>query len=639
MASDFPGFISWDGEETRDAGYCLFGASINGARPESRNLIQRPEIRTGHMLDLLLTVAEANKKAPHIAYSFDYDVNNIIREFTWPQLITLRIKGHVKWGEYTIEHIPHKIFSVQGYGVSVRIDDIFSYFRSRYDKALDKYKAGTPDIRKAITAGKDNRSEFYYADIHDIRKYWSLELETMCELMTGIRKMAHSAGFTNVTQWHGPGALAAYSLKQNNAKKVMRKSPPQILNAALSAYSGGWFERFRFGFWNGPAYTADINSAYVYAMSLLPNLARGHWSYHRSGLDDLAKSCRFGVFHIEWQASENAYMRACHGAPFPLFHRDSDGTVKRPLSSDVWLWNPESANCSATPFAKLTEAWIFEPEDPDEYPFAWVADMFANRLALQAIGNSAEKILKWAMASYYGRLAQRTGWNEETKSPPQFHQIEFAGWITSWCRAAMYQVGLDIGMRGGLVSIDTDGLISTVPFSSLPRGIGNELGRWKVESFDRLIYIQNGLYWLHCQGCDDHDEPGWHDPKLRGIPRTKLEPEVAMEALRGDGKITLMRHSFRGYGAALQGKRDQWRTWVDDPVSVSALTAGSRVHAPDLCGACKAGRGFDETLHDLMLVPNRNRLSRPHTLPWMDGTDSDAQLAARLAKEAVTETR
>jgi hypothetical protein len=623
-------FTAWDGEETRDAGYCLFGASVDGAAPDASTTLQRPHLRSADMLDLLLEVASANPGAYHVAYSFDYDVNWFLRDFSWPELITLRIKGAVNWNGYRIEHIPHKIFKVECDGFRVRVDDIFSFFRTRYDKALQKYEISEPWIREQITRGKDNRADFRYADIPEIREYWSLELTTMCQLMDQIETMARKAGFTRLKQWHGPGALAAYSLREHKTEQHMKASPAPVLRAALRGYAGGWFERFQCGYHTGWVGTADINSAYVYAMSLLPDLAQGHWSYTSGSAVPDPKSTRFGLFHVKWRADYAAYMRACHGVPFPLFHRDNDGSIRRPLISDVWVWNPEAANCVATGYAEITEAWVLE--DDGTYPFAWVADMYRTRLDMQRRGDPAEKILKWAMASYYGRFAQRTGWDKEKHPrPPRFHQIEYAGWITSWCRAAIYRAALDVGIRGGLVSVDTDGIISTVPFGDLDRGIGDGLGQWKTEEYDALIYIQNGVYWLRKDGV-------WEDPKLRGIPHVRMSPDVGLAGLRGDGTICLDRHGFVGYGLALGGRRDEWRSWSDSPLRVSAVSAGSRVHTPRSCRACKRGQRLDEALHDLMLVPNRDPVSKPHRLPWIDGDSKDGRLSALLAREQMLQS-
>jgi len=602
-------FCFWDGEEVKDGGYCLFGASVGGARPDATTYILGKHLRTTDMLELLLDVAEACKSASHVAFAFDYDVNYILNALDWSYLSTLHGTGRVEWGEYVIEHIPHKIFKVKRGDRSIRIDDVFSYFRCRYDKALRKYNVGGPAEIDEIAAGKDKRADFWWKDINEIRRYWGTEVSLGCDLMEKIRAMSHRAGY-HVKAWYGPGALAAYSLTEHKTTDLMKPSPPRVHGAALSAYAGGWFERYRMGVHDGPVFTWDINSAYVYAMSLLPDLSTGHWEHVIFPDKEVARSVRFGLFRVAWKPDFNAYMRACHGVPLPLFHRDSNGSIHRPTGpTDVWLWNPEAANASATPYAKLMEGWIYHDDGTE--PFKWVDDMYTLRLALQAENDPSEKILKWAMASYYGRLAQRAGWNERTNRIPRFHQIEWAGWITSKCRAMVFQAAFQAGCDGGLVSVDTDGIISTCPITDLPNGLGNQLGRWKAETYDGLIYLQNGVYWLQRDG-------KWEDPKLRGIPRTRLSPEIGLEALRNGGLMTLSRRTFTGYGAALQGRRGDWLTWGDHDLKISAQQAGSRIHVPQVCRTCLGGvTGLDVALHDLAVMPARGSFSTPHKLPWL----------------------
>ncbi len=49
----------------------------------------------------------------------------------------------------------------------------------------------------------------------------------------------------------------------------------EIKLAAQYAYFGGRFETFKIGRYKGPVYSLDINSAYPFAISQLPNLNAG----------------------------------------------------------------------------------------------------------------------------------------------------------------------------------------------------------------------------------------------------------------------------------------------------------------------------------------------------------------------------
>lgn len=607
-------FISWDGEETRDAGYCLFG---NSAGME----ICHPQLSTKEMLELIFETGKKHPNSFHVAFSFYYDVNQIIKDVDRLHVGVLHRLKHVTWGGYLIEYIPHKIFTVSklddvsGKRVKVRIDDVFSFFRTRYDKALVKYGIGTEEERRIVTEGKDQRDDFWWRDIEEITQYWRMELRLMVDLMDTIRKDANNAGFF-IGQWHGPGAFASYALRKHGMGDHKRVTPEEILPAVRTAFAGGWFERFKAGVHDGPVYTADINSAYAYAASLLPSLAAGKW---RPMLDmdeerRLVGSHRLALYRVRYVNTFSTYLASCHGIPLPLFMRQRNGDITRPFMVDGWYHAAEARLVRDHPNAEFLEGWVFE--DDGSYPFRWLAEYYDERLRMQDEGNPAEKILKWVLASVFGRTAQRVGWNERDCLPPAWHQLEWSGWITSFTREMMFGAASSVAERGGLVSIDTDGVTSTVPFPELPGGEGSGIGQWKLEAFKGLVYVQNGIYWLKGDGGE------WIEPKLRGIPKHKIEGmrDLVLQAMDGDGVVEFSKRNFFGYGIALQGGRegwDKWRSWIDMPHKLEINHSGGRQHVKKLCRSCRAGYRMTDCLHDLALVMSRDVVSAPHELPWL----------------------
>ena len=612
-------FISWDGEAI-DNDYCLFGNS-KGV------FIRKRDIRTQDMLDLIMETDKRYPKSFHIGFAFDYDVNNILKDLSFVHLAVLKRQGFVRWRGFEIHHIPSKIFKVKKLNAkgktiqTVRIDDVFSYFRGRYDKVLDKYNIGTEEERRTITEGKDSRSQFTWEQIDEIQTYWALELQLMTKLMDQLREDFNAAGFY-IGQWHGPGALAAFALKTQGVGKHKKVTPDEILEPVRTAYSGGWFERFKAGMHDGPIYTADINSAYAYAFSQLPSLSSGDGSYGNWVHVDypersMARTVRFGVFRVRYRSTEAAMSRyfatSLLGIPLPLFQRDSKGTVTHPIKTDGWYWNPEAQWAVDDPDAEFVEAWILQ--DDGSKPFEWVSDMYDERLDMIAHDNPAEKALKMTMASLYGRIAQRAGWRR-TKAAPQWHQLEWAGWVTSWCRSMIYEAALPVSRENGLVSIDTDGIISTVPFAPLRHGISNALGAWKVEEYSGLMYFQNGIYWLRNMVGD------WEPPKMRGIPHRKMDASIGVEALKGNGKIHIEKDNFVGYGAALHGRRDEWLTWQPSPLDIDISKAGTRQHSERFCRACRSGyTSWGDCLHNLSLLFSTEYESQMHRLPWLETED------------------
>jgi hypothetical protein len=624
-------FIGWDGEACIDAGYCLLGAS-SGERLRGKYL------STTAMLDFILETGNKHKRAFHVAFAFDYDVNNILKDVPWTTLIMLKERGRAKWREYHLEHIPGKVFCVRKNGVrGVRIEDIFSYFRSPYctasaenPGALDKYNIGSLAERVAIASDKSRRGDFQWKDIEKINHYMGLELQCMPPLMDKIREACNAAGMY-IGQWYGPGALAKYELYKHGINRHMSESPPNMSLAVRTAYAGGWFERFQAGMYLGPVYTADLNSAYAWAMTQMPSLSSGEWHHVRGErARDYARAGQFGVYRIRFGTDTARafadYMGSSRGNPLPLFQRSGNGNISRPVRTDGWWWTYEASQVMRLSNCDFLEAWVFD--DNGERPFEWVEDMYNMRLILQQAGDPAQLALKWALASMYGTLAQRAGWDRKLRSAPRWHQLEWAGAITSVCRSLILSAAASVARNGGLVSIDTDGIISTQSFSHLPHGEGDRLGQWKVEEYSGIIYIQNGIYWLR-------DMSGnWQPPKTRGIPRSQIaDVEIAMDALRAGGKFKLTRHNFVGYGASIHRKdRSIWRTWVDSDYEIDLNYTGSRQHVKKMCRACNKGQTLLESLHDLTMVPPKDSESAPHKLPWLEDND-DAALVERLRHE------
>src|SRR5579872_6437570 len=99
MESERP-FIAWDGEGVHGNGdyhpYSLFGAST-GER------IKYQDLSTLDCLSLIIDVERSNRKAIHVGYSFGYDVNMIIKDLPFRQLVLLHTTGACYWKGFNLE--------------------------------------------------------------------------------------------------------------------------------------------------------------------------------------------------------------------------------------------------------------------------------------------------------------------------------------------------------------------------------------------------------------------------------------------------------------------------------------------------------------------------------------------------------
>lgn len=630
-------FVGWDGEGynayavdscgncTIEHRYMLFGCS-------SGYYESGIDLGTRTCLDLILYTEEQNPDVFHVGFSFEYDVNMILRDLEWRYLAVLCDTGQVNWKGYRIKHIPHKLFSVSKNGISATIFDVFGFFHTSYMQSLIKFNIGTSAQRSRIQAGKNRRSKFTYSEIKAVTEYWSVEISLLPSLMDSLREACYDAGFY-ITQWHGPGALASFALRKYGIQryKPHKRTPKAVFGASRFAYAGGRFQAWQCGLFTGSIYTADINSAYAYACSLLPRLDCGEWKHsHNPSVRKASDVRHFALYRISFDARKMEPAARASGIPFPLFHRDTDGSLTWPARTEGWFWSPEAALVAGSKHATFLESWEFL--DNGERPFSFVQGAYDRRLQLQDVGNPAEKAYKWFLASIYGQLAQRVGWNRHTRNAPRSHCLEWAGFITSYCRAYVYRAAVDVARRGGLISIDTDGVSSTVPFDPdiLPGRIGTGLGEWKLESYSGLLYWQNGIYWLRRMDGE------WLSSKARGVPRGHIDRDAAIASFRQrfgnnsvrngmDGSnpsIALTRSRFIGYRQAMQHRFTTWRAWINEPVGIEFGGSGKGRHIPSLCASCTDARSNDNPgvlmgSHTIIHFPPDHVVSMPHNLPWL----------------------
>lgn len=635
-------FVAWDGEgwtEHTDplcAGnrgrsclryncvhhYCLFGSSKGMSKAGD-------SLSTRECLDLILHTGRKYPRAIHIGFAFQYDVNMILRDLSPKHMQLLKENTFVTWRGYRIEHIPKKWITVSKGGISVRIQDVFSFFACSFVKALKGWNVGTPEEITDIESGKGSRDSFRLDQVDEfIRPYWLKELELLVLLGNRLREILYSADI-KISQWFGPGNIASFLYQKHSMKKLMNQELPRdVRNAAQYAYAGGRFEGFRAGLHNGPIYSADINSAYPYVLSRMPNLQTGLWHRSTDDADLSTVRTRIGLYRIHFEFSRAMTRKARNeGFPLPVFNRRKSGQVWYPERSECWYHASEfqllldiHAESGGKAFSvfDVKEAWIYE--DDGTSPFQWVSEMYDQRREWKDAGNPAERALKLGLNSLYGKLAQRIG--SKDGKPPQWHQLEYAGAITAGCRSMLYRATLDHWET--IVGVETDGIYSTAPFGELQNGTGLALGQWETQTYEGMLFLQNGVYWLRGEDGD------WLPPKSRGIPQTHLGIDAALSSLDRGISLKASQQYFIGYGTALH--RDPvsmrgWRQWRTGNKEFVFGGNGKRFHNPDTCAACATGIPLDGGLHTLSLrLPEPGPLafkSAKHYLPWADNETYD----------------
>lgn len=545
----------------------------------------------------MVDVAAKHKYGINVIYGGSYDANMMLRDVSVPKLMDLNKHGTCRWKNWRISLINRKEFTVTDISKERRntckLWDVIGFFQCGFEKAIGDWL----DVKDTtIAKGKRARSVFDRQQLDFIIDYCRKELLYFEALMQRLWHALESVGI-KLNRWDGAGAAAQSVLQRSGVaqhKGTEAQNEAHYTQARI-AYAGGRFELVAPGDYLQPCYNYDINSAYPYAMTLLP-------SFH--GLRECRKkSCKYGPYDLLKIHYEGDYDVTFH----PYHHRHDHFAVSYPLHTVGWHYAVEWTACGERGEVLAHLHW----DDDGTRPFSWVSELFDYRLELKQKGDKAEKAVKLAINSLYGKTVQQRGW-QPGKKRPMFHQLYWGGWITAYCRSMMYSAMNQ--HPESVIAVETDGIFCTHP---LDLDTGDGLGQWGVTEYKELTYVQSGMYFgIESDGTDV--------TKYRGLDRGTLTRE---KVLRGWEKMQSettprkrVRHvqapstRFRTLGTSLVGARiDNWRQWVTEPKKIDLLPTGKRLHSP----ACKEpwGRG---THHQTICVQPADIISHPYNVLWAD---------------------
>lgn len=612
-------FVGWDGEGvTRKNGrhdYVLF-ANSDGERISSLS-----HLSTYQIFEFIDSVADPD--AINVIYGAGYDWNMWLKDIRRPQLEELYSTGQVRWNKYILRWQQGKAFSITirekgEKSRTIQFYDVFSFFQRSFVAACDEYLGSNflPEEREMITANKMLRSGFRAEDIAEIITYNNAELKYLVMLANELRERLARVGLFPA-RWDGPGAIAVALFKREGIKDHLnREFPEEVLSAAQYAYFGGRFEVVRHGHSNNPVYEYDINSAYPWALQDVPSLAGGVWEHVE--MPDRIED--FALYRVQWNGTG-----VDPTLPQPLPMRSDKGIISFPMHAHGWYWGPEvraaKQYAGATGFytragntagtLTIHEGYVFQPAT-DEKPFAFIAPLYTERKRLKAAGDGAHVGIKLGLNSMYGKLAQQVGWRRDVETGeviiPPYHQIEWAGYTTSRCRAAILELAMSGNLRD-VIAFETDAMFTTTLIPSARMGSG--LGEWEYVGFRNMTYVQSGTYFAD-------SEEGKPIDKTRGVDRGNLTRAQVLEALDlGLPSVPSRLTRFMTLGISLKQNFDNWTRWVTGAKEIQLSPNGKRKHLPGAC--CYKHSGREPEWHDT--IPQRSTpddFCAKHAIEWND---------------------
>lgn len=650
--------IAWDMEGMNLSGDnkpqhpVIFGSSVGVSSP----LVSR-RLSSMEMLNHIIDTGQEHPHAIHVGYGFRYDSNMMLQDFNQKLIERLWNDGHARFrdtdgSQWSLHWIPGKMFTItkrinaKGHSktdkTTVRIFDYSSFFGgSVFLKACEQIlrKELTDDDREVIEHGKAARGAQGWDELDDVLYYWRREIVLIARVFEKFRNVMYQAGFA-LKDWYGPGALANYINAVHKIRPHLAAAqttstfmPEAVHEASKIAFSGGRFELFQGGRVQGPLYSIDINSAYPYALTLVPSLDpnNGEWRHVSSP----STTVRFGLYRISFKAPR---AKAFEKRPMPLFWRSPDGLISYPNHVHGWYYSPEARMVMGMDGVTVHEGWEWHTH-VEVFPWKFLNEMYQTR---QRLGkqNLLSMPFKLGPNSLYGKYAQTVGWNQKENLPPKSHALPVAGWVTSYCRSMLWSIIRQIPDK--VIAVETDSVFTTVDPRTLKLTLGDGLGEWGMTEYDELMYLQSGMYHYKQNG-------EWVGVRSRGMSRAEYPPDRAADYLQSlqPGEqwepLTLTtKPKFIGAGAAINSAapfKVRHCAWLPQTREMTFGDTGKRRHIQAACEACCDNHTPYDQPHRLVInsISDGTTLSFPRRLPW-EQAHTDVIEAIRLAEETESDT-
>lgn len=417
-------------------------------------------------------------------YNLGYDAEcilkllpkEILRSYKWKKELRFQYNG------YKIHYIDRRKLTISKGHHSVNCYDIAQYYENK--PLLDAY---SENIRKPLEPAyltmKEKRSSlslyYYFRHKNQIRDYCIQDCILTRDLAKNWIETFHKVFGFYPANWISAGYLAEKVLINNNIPiPLFNETEYAIQELARKAFYGGRFELIQRGF-IGECYLYDINSAYPYALTTIPDILDGRWIRTNKVLPD----AKIGFFSVLVNVSENVKI-----APFPF--RKKNGTICYPsgrFKTFVTLDEIKSINDPRISY-KILESYQFIPNKNCRYPFKdFIESMYQKRLKLKQDNNQLQQPIKIILNSIYGKTAQRTN-----QTMGNLFNPVIASYITGFVRAQLYRFVMEHNLENETVAFATDSIACRKKIYGLD---SLKLGKMKLDKsgFD-VIFLSNGFY-------------------------------------------------------------------------------------------------------------------------------------------------
>lgn len=394
--------------------------------------------------------------------------------------------------DYEIYILPRKILSIKRKNRTYNYYDIAQFYETSLKKAAEKYLPirKEPDFLDRKSIG----SSAAYWDINykPIVKYCIQDSLVCKELAQLVDDTIFNCSDMNVKKYMSVASVGKQYFRKNCDFWNLKNVPIGALTAAYFCYSGGWFEMFKKGHFEGEIVDSDINSAYPYAIKNFPDIESGTWERTKQYNDNAL----LGYYNVVVNIPPDTYI-----PPIPM--RFKNGRIIHPTGEfRTGLTSQEINAYQDDVDIRVLYGWEYYTAKPT-YPFRDEINKLYN--LKNELSNRGEKdrfeysLYKKLMNSFYGNTFQKNPIPEHKRGekgnfPGNTHKAGvlfnpiMASFITASCRVQIWNAIKN--KQDQIISIATDGIKS---IGGLSLENSNKLGGWEVQKGKDFLSFQPGI--------------------------------------------------------------------------------------------------------------------------------------------------
>lgn len=529
-------------------------------------------------------------------YNLGYDAECILKLLPEEILRSYRWKKELKffYKEYKIQYFDRKKLTISKGHHSVNCYDIMQYYEN---KQLPE--AYTESIKKpldpAYLAMKEKRASFsrYYYSRHknEVRKYCIEDCILTKELAENWVKTFYDVFGFYPANWISSGYLAEKVLINNGINiPLFNETPYEVQELARHSFYGGRFELIQRGY-IGYCCLYDINSAYPYALTTLPDITNGKWISSKK----INPKAKLGFFYILADVSDTVKI-----APFPFIKKNRTICYPcQPFKTYVTLDELNAVKGDSGINYTILESYQFIPNKNCGYPFKkFIEDQYHRRMKLRNEKNQLERAIKIILNSIYGKTAQRTN-----RMMGNLFNPVIASYITGFARSQLYSFVRKHNLENDVIAFATD---SIAVHKKIPNLHSEKLGEMKLDKEGNdIIFLSNGFYRFNDTwkkrgiGYDNEkkqeiehedtkiDRDGNLYIKVKTTRTTHIKSGILFNKLKDVGKI-------EEYEKKINLNSDKKRFWFSELKSLKDNSFCDSVAMPiDLVGKLVSKEEFD----------------------------------------------